>query len=165
MIKRLISVLLCLVLLCAVMPGAWAAEYLKYLDYDFYEDEVAYYVVPYVVQKGDSLFDVYQRWGLKIEKYADLICAINGVDNLDVLVVDTIIYLPTTEANLTEENLANHDYVTVVSHIMRRGETAYQIYTDYGIDYNANIYRLQSFNGFADLAKLPLGAKLYIPVL
>lgn len=162
MFKRIVSFILCLMLVCTLIPGAWATDY---MDYDVYEDEVAYYVVPYVIQMGDSLADVYQRWGLRFEKYADLIRAINWVDNLDVLEVDTIYYLPTTFENLTEENLQTNNYVTVVSHIMRRGETAYQIYTDYGIDYNANILRLRSFNGFADLAKLSLGDKLYIPIV
>ena len=162
MTKRIFSVLLCLVLLCMLMPGAWAAEY---ADYDDYEDEIAYYVVPSVIQPGDSLSDVYGRWGLKFEKYVDLIRAINLVEDLDVLEVDTIYYLPTTAENLTEENLANGDYVTVFSHVMRRGETAYQIFTDCGIDYNANILRLMCFNGFADLAKLSLGDKLYIPIV
>ena len=162
MTKRIISGFLCLVLLCMLMPGAWATDY---LDYDVYEDEVEYYVIPYVIQMGDSLSDVYQRWGLRFEKYRDLIYAINGVDNLDVLEVGTIYYLPTTAENLTSEYLDAGNYVTVVSHVMRRGETAYQIYTDYGIDYNANIERLRSFNGFADLARLSLGDKLYIPIV
>lgn len=150
--KRIVSVALCLMMLCMLMPGAWAGNYL--------DDEIEYVVVPYVIQTGDSLSDVYLRWGLKIEKYVDLICAINGVDDLDVLVVDTVYYLPTTVDHATDEGC-----VTVVSHRMQRGETAYQVFTDYGIDYNANIARLQSFNGGADLARIDLGEKLYIPVL
>lgn len=123
------------------------------------DDQVEYYVIPYVIQKGDSLANVYWLWGLRFETYADAIRSLNGVDDLDLLYVGAIYLLPTTR-----ENLQTDVYTTVMSHIMRPGETAYDVITGYGIDYNQNIPRLRSYNGGADLTRIPAGEKLLIPL-
>ena len=219
MTKRIVSLLLCLLMLALMAPGAWAAgDYLavtlapgdtvyslcqKYgLDYYaeknaimvlngwdreyqmntlragdrillqdpgnilsytpnviFAEDQIEYYVIPYVIQKGDSLAHIYQLWGLRFEKYADAIRSLNGVEDLDLLFVGAIYLLPTTA-----ENLQTDVYTTVMSHIMRQGETAYDVFTSYGIDYNRNIARLENYNGGADLTRVPVGTKLLIPL-
>lgn len=149
MSKRLIALILCAVLLMLALPSAAFAE----------EDEVAYYVIPYVIQKGDSMAHIYELWGLRFEKYADMIRVLNGVEDLDLLFVGAIYLLPTTL-----ENLQTDVYITVMSHMMRAGETAYDVFAAYGIDYNENIARLQNYNGGADLTKLRVGDRLYIPV-
>ena len=122
-------------------------------------DKIEYYVIPYVIQKGDSIANVYHLWGLRFEKYAEAIKSLNGVDNLDLLYVGAIYLLPTTE-----ENLQTDVYTTVMSHIMKTGETAYDVFTSYGIDYYESLARLQNYNGGADLTKIQVGQKLLIPL-
>lgn len=146
--KRFVSLLLCVLLLFALPVCAAYAE-----------DQIEYYVIPYEIQKGDSLENVYRLWGLRFEKYADMIRSLNGVDDLDLLFIGAIYLLPTTE-----ENLQTDVYTTVVSHVMHAGETAYDVFSSYGIDYNQNIPRLQNYNGGADLTRLNVGDKLYIPL-
>ncbi len=123
-------------------------------------DDIAYYVVPYEIQPGDSLTGIYEYWGLDILNYANIIRLLNGVDNLDVLSVGTIYYLPTTA-----EHVYGGNYITVMSHVMSYGETAYDICSAYGIDYNQSLAILQAYNGGADLSRLPIGSELYIPVI
>ena len=124
------------------------------------EDAVEYYVIPYVIEKGDTIAHVYWLWGLRFEKYAEEIKALNGVDDLDLLYVGAIYLLPTTESNLKTDT-----YTTVMSHIMRQGETAYDVFAGYGIDYNSKVSTLERYNGGADLTKLSVGDKLLIPLL
>ena len=123
-------------------------------------DCVEYYVVPYVIEKGDTIAHVYWLWGLTFEPYADAIRSLNGVENLDLLYVGAIYLLPTTEAKPKTEI-----YTTVMAHIMKPGETAYDIITGYGVDYYGKLKALQNYNGGADLTKISAGEKLLIPLI
>lgn len=149
MSRRFVSLFLCILLLALLLPASAFAE----------EDQIEYYVIPYEIQKGDSIAHIYQLWGLRYENYADVICSLNGVDNLDLLFVGAIYLLPTTAANLQTDV-----YTTVVSHVMCAGETAYDVFMRYGIDYNSNIARLRNYNGGADLTRINIGEKLLIPI-
>ena len=220
MSKRFLSLLLCLLLLLAMVPGASAAgEYLVVqlepgdtifglckslgIDYNtqkndimllngfdyeyqmsglnagdivllpppvrvvseavynsFDQDEIAYYVVPYVIRQGDSIADVYQRWGLNYESVYGLICALNGVDNLNWLKVGTTYYLPTTGNNVVTDF-----FITVVAHTVRPGETALSIFSNYGIDYFRYTGILWAFNVGTDLTDLRVGQKVMIPLV
>lgn len=123
-------------------------------------DVIAYYVVPYKIQPGDRIEQIYQDWGLRFERYAVLIKTLNCVENLDVLEVGTVYYLPTTA-----ENVYGNDYITVMSHQMRYGENAYTVFSAYGIDYNQSLPILEAYNGGADLARIPVGGRICIPLL
>ena len=123
-------------------------------------DCVEYYVVPYVIEKGDTTAHVYWLWGMSFEPYADAIRSLNGVENLDLLYVGAIYLLPTTEANLKTDV-----YTTVMAHIMKPGETEYDIITGYGVDYYGKLKALQNYNGGADLTRISAGEKLLIPLI
>ncbi len=123
-------------------------------------DKIEYYVIPYVIEKGDTIANVYWLWGLRFENYVEDIKSLNGVENLDLLYVGAIYLLPTTV-----ENLKTDVYTTVMSHVMQRGETAYDIITGYGVDYYKNLAKLESYNGGKDLAKISAGEKLLIPLV
>ena len=150
MSKRIVALLLCMILLLSAASfPAFAAE----------EDQIEYYVIPYVIQKGDSMTSIYELWGLRFENYADIIRVLNGVDDLDLLYVGAIYLLPTTA-----ENLQTDVFVTVVSHRMHAGETAYDVFSAYGIDYFENLPRLENYNGGRDLTRIQVGEKLMIPL-
>lgn len=122
-------------------------------------DRVEYYVVPYKIEKGDTIAHVYWLWGLRFENYAEDIKSLNGVDNLDLLYVGAVYLLPTTANNLQTDV-----YTTVMSHVMQRGESVYDIVSAYGLNYNENISKLKCYNGGRDLAKIGAGEKLLIPL-
>ena len=129
--------------------------------YEPAEDTVLCYVVPYVIRYGDSIQNIYSRWGLRYENYAAMIRSLNGVDNLDSLVVGATYYLPTTWGNFDP----NGFYVTVINHVMRYGESAYDVFFDFGINYNRYYTILECFNGWRDLTRLAAGDRLLIPVV
>ena len=157
--KRLFRILVSTLLIAALLAGpglqAFAAG-----TVDISKDEVEYYVIPYVIVKGDMLTDVYWRWGLKFENYADDIRSLNFVDNLDLLYVGAIYLLPTSVNNVKTE-----EYTKVMAHTMKKGETAYEVFTSYGIDYYENLGKLKSYNHGQDLTKISAGEKLLIPII
>ena len=136
-------------------------EIISKVVYDsFGQDEIAFYVVPYVIRPGDSIANIYQRWGLNYESVYGLICALNGVDSLNWLTVGATYYLPTTGNNVTTDS-----FVTVLAHVVRPGETALSIFTDYGIDYYRYAGILWAFNAGVDLTDLRVGQKVMIPIV
>jgi hypothetical protein len=90
----------------------------------------------------------------------DLICALNGVDDLNRLEVGATYYLPTTGNNVTTQS-----FVTVLAHTVRPGETALSIFTGYGIDYYRYAGILWAFNPGVDLTDLRVGQKVMVPVV
>lgn len=126
----------------------------------FEEDQIAFYVVPYVIRQGDSIANIYQRWGLNYESMYGLICALNGVENLNWLEVGATYYLPTTANYVMTEH-----FVTVVAHTVRPGETALSIFSSYGINYYQYAGILWAFNVGVDLTDLRVGQKVMIPVV
>lgn len=123
-------------------------------------DKVKYYVIPYVIEKGDTIAHVYWLWGLRFENYQEDIKSINQVDDLDLLWVGSTYLLPTTEANVKTGT-----YTTVMSHLLQSGETAYEVCTAYGIDYYEMEEVLERYNYGKDLTKLAAGSELLIPLL
>lgn len=124
------------------------------------EDKIKYYVIPYVIESGDYISNIYWLWGLKFENYAEDIKALNYTDNLDILWVGSTYLLPTTEANVKTGN-----YTTVMTHTMKSGETAYGVFTSYGIDYDAKQETLERYNYGRDLTEISAGDELLIPLL
>jgi len=124
------------------------------------DDKVKYYVIPYVIESGDYISNIYWLWGLKYENYAEDIKSLNYTDNLDVLYVGSTYLLPTTESNVKTGN-----YTTVMSHTMKSGEAACDILDFYGIDYDDYKETLERYNYGRDLTKLSAGEELLIPLL
>ena len=118
------------------------------------DDKVEYYVIPYVMEKGNWIANIYYCWGLDYEDYLDAIKTLNNITDLDK------IYLPTTE-----ENLKNDNYTTVMAHVMNSGETAYDVCQSYGYDYYDMEDTLVKYNSGADMTKLQAGQKLLIPLM
>lgn len=154
-LRVLISVLLIAVVLLSSGMQAFAAG-----SVDISKDTVEYYVIPYMIVKGDMLTDIYWRWGLKFEDYADDIRSLNFVENLDLLYVGAIYLLPTSVNNVKTE-----EFTKVMAHTMRRGETAYDVFSAYGIDYYEYLPKLKSYNQGRDLTKIEAGEKLLIPII
>ena len=157
--KRLFRILVSTLLIAALLAG-FGLQASAAGKVDISKDEVEYYVIPYVIEKGDMLTDVYWRWGLKFENYADDIRSLNFVDNLDLLYVGAIYLLPTSVNNVKTE-----EFTKVMAHTMKKGETAYEVFTSYGIDYYENLGKLKSYNHGNDLTKIAAGEKLLIPII
>lgn len=120
------------------------------------QNEIAYYVVAYEIQPGDTIESIYSAWGLRYEKFVNLIRLLNCIQDLDGLVVGAVYYLPTTV-------LYQPALITVLAHTMQWGETAYGVFRSFGIDYSSYAELLWRFNNGADLTNIALGDKLLIP--
>ena len=123
-------------------------------------DKVKYYVIPYVIRKGDTLSQIYWLWGLDFDDYSEDIKSINCKDDLDLLYIGNTIMLPTTVGNVKTDN-----YTKVMAHTIKKGETAYDIVTAYGIDYLDNEKLIRRYNRGSDLTKLKKGDELLIPII
>lgn len=123
-------------------------------------DTVKYYVLPYVVQKGDSIAHVYWLWGLRFENYQEDIKALNYMDNLDLLFVGKTMLLPTTL-----ENVITNTYTTVMRHTMQFGETVYDICSAYNMNFKDVAETLSRYNFGRDVTEIKSGEELLIPLV
>ena len=123
------------------------------------KDTVDYYVIPYKIQKGDTLKFIYKLWGLPYDSYADRIAALNPGVDLNNLYVGDVLLLPTTE-----KNLKTNVYTTVMSHILLQDESVKSVFDRYGIDYDSRRDELQKYNS-ESFDKLGAGEKLLIPLI
>ena len=80
------------------------------------KDGIEYFVIPYKIQKGDTLKNIYKLWGLSYLENAETIQALNPGKNPDKLSVGEIYNLPTSENNLT-----TNTYTTVMFHAALHG--------------------------------------------
>ena len=122
------------------------------------KDRIEYYVIPYVIQKGDTVKFIYKLWGLRYDDYVDAIEALNPGQDLELVYPNDLLYLPTTE-----NNLRTNTYTTVMSHVMLQDEAVESVVTRYGLDYGKDGEYLQRFNP-TELGKLRPGEKLLIPL-
>ena len=123
------------------------------------KDNIEYYVIPYKIQKGDTLKYIYKLWGLSYDNYADKIKALNPDKDLDTLYIGDLYYLPTTE-----NNLHTKVYITVMGHILQAGESIEGVFSSYGIDFKDKQDYLQSFN-VRDFSNMLVGDKLLVPLV
>ncbi len=123
------------------------------------KDKIKYYVIPYVIESGDYIANIYWLWGLRFENYQEDIKALNGKDDLDLLYIGDTYLLPTTEANVKTGN-----YTTVMAHVMQKGETVYDVCNAYDIDYIDNEEVLMRYNLGRDLTEISVGDEFLIPL-
>lgn len=123
------------------------------------KDNIEYYVIPYKIQKGDTLKYIYKLWGLSYDTYSDKIKALNPDKDLDTLYIGDLYYLPTTE-----NNLHTKVYITVMGHILQAGESIEGVFSSYGMDFKDKQDYLQSFN-VKDFNNMLVGDKLLVPLV
>lgn len=123
-------------------------------------DRVAYYLVTYTVQKGETIGTIYANMGLSYKTYQNQIVKLNNLKNINSVQAGQTLVLPTTSPGLP-----NTTYTTVMAHTMRSGESAYNIVCgSYALDYNSNLRKLQALNNRENLGLFRIGETLYIPV-
>ena len=124
------------------------------------EDSIGYYVVTYTVESGDTINNIYKSWGLGYKTYTNQILGLNKISGFNKIGVGKQLLLPTTVvATGTDVRY------TVMKHIMKSGETVYNVVTTgYGLNFNANQDMLKLLNGKDNLAAFKVGEALYIPV-
>ena len=122
-------------------------------------DKASYYIVLYTVKSGDILTNLYRQWGMDFGQYQAQIMALNGLNNLDKLVVGKMLYLPVNRGDIA--GMANY---TIFEHTIAYGENVSGICGCYGLDFKTASASLQSFNPTMNFSNVYVGQKLYIPV-
>lgn len=123
-------------------------------------DRVAYYLVTYTVQSGDTLTGIYSSIGLSYKTYQNEIVKLNKLRNINSIQVGKTLILP-----VTTPGISGTSYTTVMAHTMLNGESAYNIVcSDYGLNYNSVEAMLKSLNNRDNLGAFRAGETLYIPV-
>ncbi len=123
-------------------------------------DRVAYYLVTYKVQRGDTIGSIYSAMGLSYKTYENQVVKLNKLRNVNAIQVGQTLTLPTTNPGLSGTT-----YTTIMAHTMRSGESAYDIVCgSYGLSYNSAQAMLQALNNRDNLGLFRVGETMYIPV-
>lgn len=123
-------------------------------------DYASYYLVAYTIQPGETVAGIYNNWGLSYKTYSNQILKLNNLRGFNSIPAGKTLVLPTTNPAV-----AGSSYITVMAHVMRSGDSAYNIIcSDYGLNYNSVQKQVQALNNRENLAQFMVGEVLYIPV-
>ncbi|MDO4982332.1 MAG: hypothetical protein Q4E35_02100 [Eubacteriales bacterium] len=154
--KRIIcSVVFVIMVFCSVLisPAAAADEY------PVGNDCTKYYLMPYEIQSGDILTNIYSCWGLDYRDFGDAIQSINQLSSLDIVPLGVVLWLPTTKSNLL-----NDTYIQVISHVISYGDTAISICASYGRTFEECEKWMAVLNRGMDFTALSVGEEILIPI-
>lgn len=120
---------------------------------------VAFYLVPYVPQYGDTFGSICTKFGTSFDQYSSLILKSNGLASASGLTAGKTVYIPSTKAP------ASGGFYAVVNHVVASGETITGICSAYGTSYSANSTLVNGLNAGKDLNKIYANQTVYIPVV
>lgn len=112
-------------------------------------------VTIHVVQRGETLYDIAQAYGLTVPMLADL----NSIANPNNIFVGQRLLVPTPGEPFPTPIPATAAPPTPAFHIVRGGETLFQIAQRYGLTVNA----LSAANDIGDPSLIYSGQRLIIP--
>ena len=122
-------------------------------------DSVAYYLIPYTIQRGETVAGICNSLGISFTNYADQIMKLNNISSWNKVAAGKTLLLPSPKAPAVGTTCYQ-----VVAHKIGSGETAYNMAASYGVDYGQNTKLLQALNNTSNLAKIKAGSTFYIPV-
>lgn len=122
-------------------------------------DTVAYYLIPYTIQRGETVAGICNSLGISFSNYADQIMKLNNISSWNKVAAGKTLLLPSPKAPAVGTTCYQ-----VVAHKIGSGETAYNMAASYGVDYGQNTKLLQALNNTGNLAKVKAGSTFYIPV-
>lgn len=122
-------------------------------------DFVAYYLIPYKMQSGDTVYNVCRSMGISFNTYSEQIKAINGLKNYSGIAAGKTLLLPSSTAPTSTSGAYK-----VMGHKIASGETVSGIMKSYKMDYNSNADMLKKLNNKTNLGRILAGQVLYIAV-
>lgn len=116
----------------------------------------------YVVQEGDSLYTIAQKFNVQMERIKDR----NNLGRKSLINIDTVLVIPAREGSTGGEYPPGSSVERAMStvanqmvHIVRQGETLFEI----AQKYNTTIAVLTQANNLSRRTELAIGHKLVIP--
>lgn len=119
----------------------------------------AYWLIPYTMQKGETVAGVCNVLGISFATYSEQIKTINNISSWSKVAAGKTLLLPSASAPA-----AGTSCYAVVAHQIQKGESTYSICNQYGISYNANASLMQTLNKGTSLTNIKYGRTLYVPV-
>lgn len=119
----------------------------------------AYWLIPYTMQKGETVAGVCNVLGISFATYSEQIKTINNISTWSKVAAGKTLLLPSASAPA-----AGTSCYAVVAHQIQKGETTYSICNQYGVSYNANASLMQTLNKGTSLTNIKYGRTLYVPV-
>ena len=119
----------------------------------------AYWLIPYTMQKGETVAGVCNVLGISFATYSEQIKTINNISTWSKVAAGKTLLLPSASAPA-----AGTSCYAVVAHQVQKGETTYSICNQYGISYNANMSLMQTLNKGTSLTNIKYGKTLFVPV-
>ena len=120
---------------------------------------VAYWLVPYTMQKGETVVGVCNTLGISFSAYADQIKKINNISSWNRVAAGKTLLLPTSVSPA-----AGISCYAVIAHKVTQGETTYGICQNYGISYTSNSSLLQSLNPSVNFNFIKYNTTMLVPV-
>ena len=121
-------------------------------------DFVSGYLIPHVMQPGETVYAVCNGLGIDFSSNSDRIMKLNDIKSYNKIAAGRSILLPSTKAP------ASGSCVKIVAHKIVSGDTTYGICSSYGISYDGNLKLLQTLNNKENMAAIKSGQLLYLPV-
>ena len=120
---------------------------------------IAYYLIPYTMQRGETVLGVCNSLGISFAKYSDQIMKINGISSWNKVGAGTTLLLPSAKTPAVGTTC-----YAVVAHKVVSGDTAYTLCQKYGVSYGGSTKLLQALNNTDNLAAIKVGKSFYMPV-
>ena len=122
-------------------------------------ENVAYYLIPHTIQRGETLRTVCSALGISFDNYANQIVKLNGLKNMNVLYAGQTLLFPTSV-----KPAVGVSCYKVLAHKVGNGESAYSICGNLGVSLNANLRLLQGLNNKDNLNYITANSTFYVPV-
>lgn len=121
-------------------------------------ESIAYYIIPYTFQPGDTVYNICLSMGVDFEKNSDLIMKLNSIKDYRSISNGKVLLIPSPKAP------ESGSYYKVVAHKLVSGETAQKVTESYGLEYGKVLNMMKLVNGKDSFDMIYAGTILYVPV-
>ena len=120
---------------------------------------VAYWLIPYTIQRGETVVGVCNTLGISFNTYSSQIMKINNISSWNRVAAGKTLLLPTAV-----KPAAGISCYAVIAHKVAQGETTYGICQNYGISYTSNASLMQALNPSVNFNFIKYNTTMLVPV-
>ena len=120
---------------------------------------VAYWLIPYTMQRGETVVGVCNTLGISFSTYSSQIMKINNISSWTNVAAGKTLLLPTAV-----KPAAGISCYAVIAHKVSQGETTYGICQNYGISYTSNASLMQALNPNVNFNFIKYNTTMLVPV-
>ena len=120
---------------------------------------VAYWLIPYTIQRGETVVGVCNTLGISFNTYSSQIMKINNISSWNNVAAGKTLLLPTAV-----KPAAGISCYAVIAHKVTQGETTYGICQNYGISYTSNASLMQALNPSVNFNFIKYNTTMLVPV-